>query len=147
MTVETDVLADAALRFSDAIRAERTSTLDALANERQAALQIISALRNESQRRTRQAGGRFAFGLMLGAALGAAAIYVINQRTSEEARLGLTARVEDTGAAISLSLGDRIKAALADGRRAASTHEEDLWNKYRQNLIEKPAPPRDEPLY
>jgi gas vesicle protein len=144
MTVETDALAEAALRFSDAIRAERTSTLDALANERQAALQIIKALRSESERRTRQASGRFAIGLMLGTAIGAAAIYFINQRTSEEVRLGLTAQVEETGA----SIGDRLKAALEAGRQAATTHEQDLWAKYRQRLTEKPTPPPyDEPLY
>lgn len=143
MSVETDALAEAALRFSDAIRAERTSTLDALANERQAALQIVKALRNEHDRRATQASGRFAIGLLLGAAVGAAAIYAINQRTSEEARLGLTARVEDTG----LSLGDRFKAAVEAGRRAASTHEQDLWDRYRQRLDQPSTPPRDEPLF
>jgi gas vesicle protein len=143
MTVETDALAEAALRFSEAIRAERASTLDALANERQAALQIIQALRVESALRTRQANGRFTIGLLLGAAVGAATIYAISQRTSEEARLGLAARVEDGQA----SLGERIKAALESGRRAASSHEQELWGKYRQRLTEKPTPPRDEPLY
>lgn len=143
MTVETDALAEAALRFSDAVRAERTSTLDALANERQAALQIIRALRGEAAHRSRQATGRFAIGLAVGAALGAAAIYVVNQRTSEEARLGLTARVEDTGA----SLGDRLRAAVEAGRRAAASHEQDLWTRYRQRLAEGPAPRRDDPLY
>ncbi|HMQ32860.1 MAG TPA: hypothetical protein PKD53_19170 [Chloroflexaceae bacterium] len=143
MTVETDALADAALRFSEAIRAERASTLDALATERQAAMEIIRALRVEGARRSRQSAGRFAIGLLVGGALGAAAIYMINQRTSEEARLGLTARVEGGGA----SLGERLRAAVEAGRRAAASQEQDLWAKYRQRLADKPAPPRDEPLY
>lgn len=143
MSVETDALAEAAHRFSDAVRAERTSTLDALANERQAALQIIKALRVERVRQGQRATGRFAVGLMIGAALGAAAIYLVNQRTSEEVRLGLTARVEDSGA----SLGDRFKAAMDAGRRAASSHEQELWDRYRQNIAANPPPARDEPLY
>ncbi len=143
MTVETDALADAAQRFSEAIRAERASTLDALANERQAAMEIIRALRAESARRSRQATGRFAIGLLLGGAIGAAAIYLINQRTSEEARLGLTARVESGGA----SFGERLRAAIEAGRRAAAAQERELWEQYRQRLAAKPAPPRDEPLY
>jgi hypothetical protein len=144
MTVETDALAEAALRFSEAIRAERASTLDALANERQAALQIIQALRSESAHRVREANGRFTIGLLLGAAVGAAAIYIISQHTSEEARLGLVAGVEGGGA----SLAERFRAAIDSGRRAASTHEQELWQKYRQRLADKPTPRRrDEPLY
>ncbi|NTU78545.1 MAG: hypothetical protein HGA45_03940 [Chloroflexales bacterium] len=144
MTVETDALAEAALQFSEAIRAERTSTLDALATERQAALQIIKALRGENQRRVRQSSGRFAVGFLIGSALGAAAIYMINQRTSEEVRLGLVARAEDTGA----SLGERIKAAIEAGRRAAASQEQDLWTKYRQRITEKPPTrPREDPLF
>ncbi|MEI8165713.1 MAG: hypothetical protein WCG26_05020 [Chloroflexales bacterium] len=143
MTVETDALTEAALRFSEAIRAERTSTLDALANERQAALQIIQALRGENERRAQQAGGRFAMGFIIGTALGLTAIYMLNQRTSEEVRLGLVTRAEHTGAA----LGERLKAALAVGRRAATTHEQELWDKYRQRVNPKPpAKPREDPF-
>jgi hypothetical protein len=144
MTVETDALTEAALRFSEAIRAERTSTLDALANERHAAIQIIQALRSENERRAQQATGRFAMGFLIGTALGITAIYVLNQRTSEEVRLGLVTRAEHTGAALS----ERFKAAVAIGRRAATTHEQELWSKYRQRLTAKPpAKPHEDPLF
>ncbi len=145
MSVENDALAQAALQFSEAIRAERTSTLDALANERQAALQIISALRTEAMRRSRQARGRFTVGLVLGGALGAAAIYMINQRTSEEVRLGLVNRAEAGG----VSLKERFQAALASGRRAAANQEQALWEEYRRRLTEPPKPSRrpDDFLY
>lgn len=144
MTLESDDLADAALRFSEAIRSERNSTLDALANERQAALQIIQALRNETRRRTRQSSGRFAVGLLLGSALGAGAIYVLNQRTSEEVRLGLVGSAERGGA----SLSERLRAALEAGRRAAASQEQSLWDDYRKRLAERanPPPPPD-PLF
>jgi hypothetical protein len=144
MTLESDALADAALRFSEAIRSERASTLDVLANERQAALQIIQALRNETRHRTRQSSGRFAVGLLLGSALGAGAIYMLNQRTSEEVRLGLVGGAERGGA----SLGERLRAALEAGRRAAATQEQNLWDDYRKRLAERanPPPPTD-PLF
>ena len=144
MTVETDALTEAALRFSAAIRAERTNALDTLGAEREATLQLIKTLRSENQRRAQQRSGRFVVGFLLGSAFGAATTYVLNQRTSEEFRLGLAARVEQT----SVSLGARLKAAFEVGRRAAATHEQELWTKYRQRLAEKPpAPPReDDPL-
>ncbi|MFV9506299.1 MAG: hypothetical protein AB4911_17245 [Oscillochloridaceae bacterium umkhey_bin13] len=146
MTVESDTLTEVALRFSEAIRAERTSTLDALAQERQAALQIIQALRSESQRRARQSSGRFAVGLLIGSAIGAAAIYALNQRTSEEVRLGLVAGAESSG----VSLGDRFKAAVEAGRKAANSTEQELWDEYRKRLSEPPTPkksPYDDPLF
>lgn len=148
MTVESDTLTEAALRFSEAIRAERTSTLDALAQERQAALQIIQALRHESRRRSRQASGRFTIGLLIGSAVGAAAIYMLNQRTSEELRLGLVAGAETSGA----SLGERFKAALDAGRKAATSAEKALWDEYKQRLTEpppkpKPRNPYEDPLF
>lgn len=145
MTLESDALADAALRFSEAIRAERASTLEALANERQAAMQIIQALRSETQRRTKQSTGRFAVGLLLGSALGAGAIYMINQRTSEEVRLGLVGSAEQGGA----SLRERLRAAVEAGRRAAASQERSLWDDYRRRMAERanPPPPADEPLF
>lgn len=131
MTVETDALADAAERFSEAIRAERTSTFDALAAERQAALQIIESLRRERGRRAASANSRFAIGVVIGLAVGAAAIYFINQRASEEARLGLTAGpATGDGGAIS----DRFKAALDAGKRAAARREDELWQRYRERV-------------
>jgi hypothetical protein len=132
MTVETDALADAAERFSEAIRAERTSTFDALAAERHAALQIIESLRRERGRRAASANSSFAIGVVIGLAVGAAAIYVINQRASEEARLGLTAG--PAGGAEGGAITDRFKAALDEGKRAAARREDELWQRYRERV-------------
>ncbi|NWF79374.1 MAG: hypothetical protein HXY37_04900 [Chloroflexi bacterium] len=145
MTVETDALTEAALRFSEAIRAERTSTLDALARERQAALQIIEALKQEAARRREAASGRFLVGMLIGVTAGAVAVYLINQRTSEEARLGLTARPQPSGP----SLAERFRAAVATGRTVAQSREAELWQRYRQRLAEglKPPQPPEEPLF
>jgi hypothetical protein len=132
MTVETDALADAAQRLSEAIRAERASTFDALAAERHAALQIIESLRRERGRRAVSANNRFAIGVVIGLALGAAAIYFVNQRASEEARLGLTTPAlpgGDGGGA-----GGRLKAALDAGKRAAKRREDELWQRYRERV-------------
>ena len=146
MTVETDALAEAALRFSESIRAERTSTFDALATERQAALKIIEALRAERGRGTQQASGRFVFGVALGVAAGIAAIYFVNQRASDEARLGLTAGpAPSEPEAPRLAVGERIRAAIAAGQRAAKGREDELWQSYRKRLTQQPR--RDEPLF
>jgi hypothetical protein len=131
MTVETDALADAAERFSEAIKAERTSTFDALAAERHAALQIIESLRRERGRRAASANSRFAIGVVIGLAVGAAAIYFINQRASEEARLGLTA---GPGGGEGGAITGRLKAALDEGKRAAARREDELWQRYRDRL-------------
>jgi hypothetical protein len=149
MTVETDALAEAALRFSEAVRAERTSTMDALSTERQATLKIIEALRAERGRRTTEASGRFVFGVAMGVALGIAVIYVVNQRASEEARLGLTAGPvgsvgDDPGGALNV-VRDRLRAAIEDGKRAASVREGELWQRYRERIAQPPQ--RDEPPY
>jgi hypothetical protein len=145
MTLESDALADAALRFSEAIRAERASTLEALSNERQAAMQIIQALRNETRRRSKQSTGRFTVGLLLGSALGVGAIYMLNQRTSEEVRLGLVSGVEQGGA----SFRERLRAAVEAGRRAAVSQEQLLWDDYRRRMAEQanPPPPTRDPLF
>ncbi len=135
MIVETDALADAAQRFSEAIRAERASTMDALATERQAALQIIESLRRERGRRMVDANTRFAVGVVIGLALGAAAIYIVNQRASEEARLGLTASPASGDGAI----GGRLKAALEAGKRAAKRREDELWQRYRERVKREAA--------
>lgn len=149
MTVETDALAEAALRFSEAIRAERASTFDALAKERQAALAIIEALRAERGRRSQEASGRFVFGVALGVAAGIAAIYFVSQRASEEARLGLTAApgAPETPADALAGFRERLRLALEDGRRAARGQEDELWQRYRQQIAEGKEPKRDEPLY
>lgn len=147
MTVESDALAEAALRFSEAIRAERASTFDALATERQAALKIIEALRAERTRETYQASGRFAFGVALGVAAGIAAIYFVSQRASEEARLGLTATpvAEEAPADALAGLRDRLRLALEDGKRAMQREESELWQRYRQRIVEAQQPPPPKP--
>jgi gas vesicle protein len=142
MTFETDELAEAALRFSEAVRAERTSTLDALATERQAALQLLQALRKEGARRAQASTGRFLVGVLIGAAAGAAAVYFINQRSSEEARLGLTRSAEYAGA----SLSERLKAAIEAGRRAATTRESELWQRYRERISKARSAERNDQL-
>jgi hypothetical protein len=148
MTLETDELADAALRFSEAIRAERTSTFDALAAERQAAIKIIEALRAERGRRAQEAGGRFVFGVALGVAAGIAAIYLVSQRANEEARLGIAAPAfgGDGGGP---SLRDRFQRAVEDGKRAARGREDELWQLYRKRLADGQQPPAkaDDYLY
>lgn len=149
MTVETDALSEAALRFSEAIRAERTSTFDALAAERQAALKIIEALRAERARGTREASGRFVFGVALGVAAGIAAIYLVSQRASEEARLGLTAAPgapETPGEALS-GFRERIRLAVEDGKRAAKGQEDELWQRYRKRIAEGQQPKQDDLRY
>jgi hypothetical protein len=145
MTVETDALADAAERFSEAIRAERLSTFDALANERQAALQIIESLRQERGRRLVSANNRFAVGVVLGLAVGAAVIYAINQRVSEEARLGLTAgpAPDVSGPAIT----NRLKSALSAGKRAAQRREDELWENYHSRVKTQDAPAQGDGTY
>jgi len=144
MSSERDALADAALRFSEAIRTERDGSPGALAGEREIALQLIKLLRNESQSRAQQTSGRFLWGLLLGAALGAGAAYMLHQRTSEELRLGLTGGPPSTRPA----LNQRIRAALEAGRHAALTREQELWDEYRRRLAEgsNPRPRPDDPF-
>ena len=144
MSSERDALADAALRFSEAIRTERSGSSGVLAGEREIALQLITLLRNESQSRAKQSSGRFLLGLMLGAALGAGVAYMVHQRTSEELRLGLTGGQPPTGQA----LNQRIRAALEAGQRAARTREQELWDEYRRRLADgaNPRPHYDDPI-
>jgi gas vesicle protein len=151
MTLESDALADTALRFSEAVRAERTSTLDALASERQAALQIIASLRAERARRSADANNRFLIGIALGVAVGAAVIYVVNQRASEEARLGLASgpslglRKASEGGLSLESVRRRLQAAIADGKRAAAGRETELWQRYRDKLRGQGTGDREQP--
>jgi hypothetical protein len=133
MTLETDALAETAQRFSELIRAERATTLDALASERQAALQLIDALKAERGIKAQQASTRFVVGVALGVAAGVAAIYYVSRRASDEARLGIAAgpSLAAPAAAGGPSIAERFRRALEDGKRAAASHEQQLWQQYR----------------
>jgi gas vesicle protein len=144
MAVEIDALADAAQRFSEAIRAERTATVVALEAERKAAIQIIEALRAENDRHARASGGKFALGLLIGVAVGAAAVTLLTPRSGQEARIGLTAGISGAGGPRP-SLAERVRTAIASGQNAAAQRERELWADYRQRIIAKPKPP--EPLF
>ncbi len=144
MAVEIDALADAAQRFSEAIRAERVTTIEALETERKAAIQIIAALRAENDRRARASGGKFAIGLLIGVAVGAAAVTLLTPRSGQEARVGLTASVSGSGGP-KPSLAERFRAAVNSGQHAAAQREQQLWADYRQRITAKPQPP--EPLF
>lgn len=139
MSVESDTLAQAALRFSEAIQSERATTIEALERERKAAVQIIEALRRENDRRARASTGRFVVGFLVGAALGAVAVSLIAPKSGAESRLGLTASLTTTRS----SLIDRVRAAISAGQRAASTREQELWAEYRQRLASGDKPKAD----
>jgi hypothetical protein len=144
MAAEIDALADAAQRFSEAIRAERVTTIEALEAERKAAIAIIEALRAENNRRARASGGKFAIGLLLGVAVGAAAVTLLTPRSGQEARVGLTTSVSGAGGPRP-SLAERFRTAVDSGRRAAVQREQELWADYRQRTA--PKPPTPEPLF
>lgn len=138
MSLESDALAEAAQRFSEVIRAERTTTLDALAAERQAALQIIQSLRVERGIKAREASTRFVIGVALGAAVGIAAIYFVSRRASEEARLGIAGpTVAPSFAEGGSSLGERLRQAIEEGKRAAEGRESELWKRFRERAREQ----------
>lgn len=141
MSVESDTLAQAALRFSEAIQSERASTIDALERERKAAVQIIEALRRENDRRARASAGRFVLGFLIGTALGAVAVSLLSPRSGAESRMGLTANLSTARG----SLTDRVRAAISAGQRAASAREQELWAEYRQRLASGDKP-KDEPF-
>jgi gas vesicle protein len=130
MTVESETLVEAARRFGEVIQAERTSTISALEAERAAAIKIITALRNENDRRSRASGGRFVLGFLIGAAIGAVAVSMLVPKSGEERRAGLVANLGTSQA----SLSDRLRGAVEAGKRAAATAEQDLWSEYRQRI-------------
>lgn len=142
MTVETDTLAMAAQRFSEAIRAERGETIAALENERKAAVKIIEALRRENERRSRGAAGRFVVGFLVGAALGAVAVAVLTPRSGEETRMGLAVNLSGARGTIS----NKLKSAIEAGKRAASSREQELWSEYRKRIADANKPRDDEPF-
>jgi gas vesicle protein len=139
MSVETDTLAEAAQRFADAIKTERTTTLDALAAERKAATQIIEALRYEAAKRAQASSGRFVIGFLIGVGIGAVAVTMLTPRSGDETRMGLTANL---GSARQ-SLGERLRSAVEAGKRAATSREQELWGEYRKRITDG-AKPRDE---
>jgi hypothetical protein len=130
MSVETEALAEVAQRFADAIKGERTATMEALEGERKAAVQIIEALRRENMRRVQASGGKFVVGFLIGVALGAVAVTVLTPRSGEDARTSLALNL--SGARQNLS--ERLRAAIEAGKRAAASREQELWGQYRQRL-------------
>lgn len=134
MTVENDAIAEVARRFAESIHAERTATLEALAAEREAAQRLLAALRREHERQSASATGAFVAGLVVGAALGFAAVALFNPRSGNETRQRLAARA----GSVRQSFAERLRAAVAAGQRAAAEREQELWREYRKRLSEPP---------
>jgi hypothetical protein len=123
MSIEDDTLAQVAQVFSQAIRAERTATMDALETERKATLTILQALRQENQRRARASTGRFVWGFLLGASLAALVVILFSRKSGRQRRENITAR---------------ISSAIEQGRQAAALREHELWEQYQNQLSAKP---------
>ncbi|ACL25381.1 hypothetical protein [Chloroflexus aggregans] len=136
MTVEQDAITEIARRFAESIHAERTATIEALAAEREAAQRLLAALRREHERQTASAAGAFVAGLLIGAALGVAAVALLNPRSGPDLRQILAARAGVTRR----SFAERLRAAIAAGQRAAAEREQELWREYRKRLSEPPSP-------
>ncbi len=139
MTVENDAIAEVARRFAEAIHAERTATLEALAAEREAAQRLLTALRREHERQTASAAGAFVTGVVVGAVLGFAVVALFNPRSGRETRQYLAARVS----VVRQSFAERLRAAISAGQRAAAEREQELWREYRKRMSEQPP---QEPL-
>ncbi|MCX7859887.1 MAG: hypothetical protein N2385_07350 [Chloroflexus sp.] len=137
MTVEHDAIAEVARRFAESIHAERTATLEALAAEREAAQRLLAALRREHERQTASAVGAFVAGLLIGAAVGVAAVALLNPRSGRDIRQTLVARASVTRQ----SFAERLRAAIAAGQRAAAEREQELWREYRKRINESRQPP------
>jgi hypothetical protein len=137
MSVETDTLADAAQRFSEAIRAERSATVETLESERKAAVQIIEALRRENERRSRIATNRFFVGFAIGAAIGVAVVIALNPRSGDENRTDVTEKLNTMRS----DLSQRVRVAVEAGRRATLARERELWQDYRERMSRPPEPP------
>lgn len=149
MTLETDALAETAQRFSELVRTERATTLDALAAERQAALQIIASLRAERGIKAQEASTRFVVGVALGVAVGVAAIYFVSRRASEEARLGIAGRpaLATPTSEGGPSVAERLRRAIDDGKRAAAGREQELWQQYRDRAKENAQQRKPDDLF
>ncbi|NJM08069.1 hypothetical protein HC891_20575, partial [Candidatus Gracilibacteria bacterium] len=76
--------------------------------------------------------GRFIFGFVIGAAIGAVAVLATTPQSGDELRQGLTASLE-TG---QKTLAERLDAATAAFRQASAATEQDLWNGLSQACAE-----------
>ena len=119
MTLEQDTLTQAALQFTQAIKAEREATAASLDEERQATLSILAALRRENVARQESVSGQFAIGLLIGGAVGTAIALSFTPLS------GLAARQ---------NLNLRWQAAMKAFREAAGASEQQLWDDFRQRL-------------
>ncbi len=140
MNVEHEAIAEVARRFAESIHAERAATLDALAAEREAAQRILAALRREHERQTASATGAFVAGLLIGAALGVAAVALLNPRSGNENRQRLAHQVNEARQAFA----NRLRAAIAAGQQAAASREAELWREYRKRINEPPSSSPDQ---
>ncbi len=70
--------------------------------------------------------GRFVLGFVIGATLSATAVLLLTP---------------ESGQALRLKIAARIQAAIEAGQAAATVHEQELWEDFRQRLRPPPQPP------
>jgi hypothetical protein len=128
MSTEAEIIAEAAQRFAQALQAERASTVKTLADEREAAQQLLRALRQEYGKRQASAGLSFLSGVVIGAAVGVAVVALLAPRSGSEQRSAL---LQDLTAS---RLAERWRAALDAGKRDAAAVEAELWQAYRRRI-------------
>ena len=119
MSLENDVLTQAALQFGAAIKSEREATVDKLMSEREATLGILEALRRENTVRTESVRGRFVIGLLVGGLIGTAIALSLTPVS------GIVARQNISG---------RLRQALDAGRLASLSREQELWSDFRKRI-------------
>jgi gas vesicle protein len=82
--------------------------------------------------------GRFVLGFVVGAAVGAAVVIATSPEWDEATQRyvwpgsvgDMVRRLTDTGQQLSA----RARIAYAEGRSAASVHEQQMWTHFRHNL-------------
>jgi hypothetical protein len=119
MSLENDVLTQAALQFGEAIKAEREATVDKLMSEREATLGILEALRRENAVRADSVRGRFMIGLLVGGLIGTAIALSFTPVS------GIIARQNISG---------RLRKALDVGKAASTAREQELWSDFRKRI-------------
>ena len=74
--------------------------------------------------------GRFVLGFVIGATLSATAVLLLTPESGQDLRQKIAAR---------------IQAAIEAGQAAATVHEQELWDDFRQRLREQQSPPPPPP--